>query len=310
MNTTKRLLALVALCLVIGLCCAEAAVYAVIVSGGRSKMYNHERYWNDCAFLYRTLRHDYALPAERITLLMADGDDPATDLLLDGATGFASSSTDLDGDGQPDLHLACTRQNLTDTFQRLASGLTAADQLLLFVVNHAELDERGEAFLWLWRGERLSATELAALLGTVQAGSVAVVLGPCYAGAFAEALQGEGRVVMAACGPTQLSWRCAERPYDEFVYHWTCAVARHDERGLPVASDADGDGRVSMAEAFSYARQHDRRPETPLLLSCPEALAGQLTLSGAGAPSAIGTVGAGNVPLGPVFDLRGRRLGP
>ena len=139
---------------------------------------------------------------------------------------------------------------------------------------------------------------------------MAVVLGPCYAGAFAEALQGEGRVVMAACGPTQLSWRCAERPYDEFVYHWTCAVARHDERGLPVASDADGDGRVSMAEAFSYARQHDRRPETPLLLSCPEALAGQLTLSGAGAPSAIGTVGAGNVPLGPVFDLRGRRLGP
>ena len=31
-------------------------LYAVLLSGGRNRLTNHERYWNDCAFLYRTLR--------------------------------------------------------------------------------------------------------------------------------------------------------------------------------------------------------------------------------------------------------------
>ena len=36
-------------------------VHAVVVSAGHSRLLNHERYWNDCAFLYRTLRHDHNL---------------------------------------------------------------------------------------------------------------------------------------------------------------------------------------------------------------------------------------------------------
>ena len=93
-----------------------------------------------------------------------------------------------------------------------------------------------------------------------------IVLGQCYAGAFAEVLQGEGRVVMAACSANQLSWATPDRTYDEFIYHWICAVAGHDEQNQPVPSDLDADSHITMAEAFTYARQHDRRPETPLLL--------------------------------------------
>ena len=29
--------------------------YAIILSGGISKLSNHERYWNDCSFIYQTL---------------------------------------------------------------------------------------------------------------------------------------------------------------------------------------------------------------------------------------------------------------
>ena len=48
-------------------------LYAVLVNGGRNRMTNHERYWNDCSFLYRTLRKTFHIPKRNITILMSDG---------------------------------------------------------------------------------------------------------------------------------------------------------------------------------------------------------------------------------------------
>lgn len=42
--------------------------YAVIVSGGCNKMYNYARYWNDCSFIYQTLRYTYGIPKEKYSL--------------------------------------------------------------------------------------------------------------------------------------------------------------------------------------------------------------------------------------------------
>ena len=42
----------------------EEHLYAVIINGGRNKLTNHERYWNDCSFLYQTLRHVYRIPKQ------------------------------------------------------------------------------------------------------------------------------------------------------------------------------------------------------------------------------------------------------
>jgi hypothetical protein len=75
-------------------------LYAVIVNGGRNRLTNHERYWNDCAFLYQTLRQTYHVPKRNITVLMSDGGLPYEDMLRDDGRGFISSPEDLDGDGQ------------------------------------------------------------------------------------------------------------------------------------------------------------------------------------------------------------------
>ena len=280
--------------------------YAVIISGGRSKMFNHERYWNDCAFLYRTLRQDCRTPPDHVTLLMADGDSPDNDMLRDGAVGFASSPTDLDGDGKPDLTLAATRENVEEVFRQLSVTLTTDDHLFVFITDHGERDDSGDVHLWLWGGERLSPQELGAMISQCKPQTMSVLLGQCYAGAFVTPLQGEGRVITAACAADQMSWACKERCYDEFVYHWTCAVAQHDEQGQPVASDTNGDGRVSMLEAFDYAVQHDRRPETPSLASQPATLAEQWSFGSI----TNGLRSSFNVPhptSDAVFDLLGRK---
>lgn len=285
--------------------------YAVIVSGGRSKMYNHERYWNDCAFLYRTLRQDCHLPKDHITLLMADGDNPATDMLRDGATGFASSPTDLDGDGQPDLSLAATRQNLDETFRSLSLTLTSSDHLFIFITDHGERDGDGSVHLWLWGDEQLTPAGLAALIGQCHPATMNILLGQCYAGAFVAELDKlnsqQGHVITAACGADQLSWSCKERPYDEFVYHWTCAVAQHDEQGKPVGSDQDGDGHVTMQEAYDYARQHDRRPETPGIASVPAGFAGGWSFGNIGTESGIPQISNLKSQTSSVYDLHGRK---
>jgi hypothetical protein len=56
-------------------------------------------------------------------------------------------------------------------------------------------------------------------------------------------------------------------------------VAGHDPEDNAVCADTDGDGYVSMAEAFDYASQHDRRQETPQYCSTPLTLGGQWFLS-------------------------------
>jgi hypothetical protein len=279
--------------------------YAVIISGGRRKMFNHERYWNDCAFLYRTLRQDYNIPKDHITLLMADGDNPATDMLRDGAKGFASSPIDLDGDGQADLTLAATRQNVDNTFRQLAATMTSADHLFLFITDHGERDADGSVRLWLWGCEQVCPDELAAIIGQCQPASMSILLGQCHAGAFVELLQGEERIITAACSAEQMSWSCKDRCYDEFTYHWTCAIAQHDEQGQHIDSDQDGDGCVSMQEAFDYARQHDRRPETPSLTTQSAAMASQWSFGRMGIENGIRQISNINSQASSVYDLQG-----
>jgi len=85
-----------------------ARTYVVIISGGGDKYMNKPRYWNDCSFLYRTLRLRYGIPKNNIYPLMADGANPAPDTRLSG-NNFISQSLDLDMDGNSEISRAATK---------------------------------------------------------------------------------------------------------------------------------------------------------------------------------------------------------
>jgi len=263
-------------------CCIVSAqettgrIHTVVISGGMNKMMNHERYWNDCSFLYRTLRDDLHFSKQDITLLMSDGGDPGRDMLLADGSGFASSSADLDGDGERDVWLPATLPQVEATLTELAATLTANDRLFLFIVDHGAFDDGlHQAYTYMWGGQRLYDTRLAQLLDAFHVQSMSVVLEFCRSGGFVADVQRDGRVVATSCAESEMSWACRDKPYDEFVYHWTCAVAGHDPYGNAVSADADGDGHVSMSEAFAYAQQHDQREETPQYCSMPASLGEQ-----------------------------------
>ena len=265
-----------------------ARLHSVIVNGGRNKLTNHERYWNDCSFLYRTLRHTYHIPQRNITVLMSDGGDTADDMIRADGWGFRSSPTDLDGDGQPDVNYSAKREMLVSVLYDLSKKLTTDDHLFLFFVDHGgSTDHLSDSFIWLWNDEKMEDYALAMLLRLFNVASMNILMGQCYSGGFMEELAREGRIMSASCCGNEQSWASPNLEYDEFVYHWICAVNGADEAGHPVDADTNHNGEVSMAEAFEYARSHDCVNETPQYASWPEQLGKQWTCAKAN----LGTLG-------------------
>ena len=100
--------------------------------------------------------------------------------------------------------------------------------------------------------------------------NVNVVLGQCFSGGFNDNLKKVGCVVASASTGSESSFACSDIPYDEFVYQWTCAVNEATHRKVYVKSDADNNGRVTMEEAFIYAKDNDRvSAEHPMYTSTP-----------------------------------------
>lgn len=251
---------------------AANRTYAIILSGGINRMSNYERYWNDCSFIYQTLVNKYGVPKENIFPLMSDGDNPNEDMRLTTG-GYASQSLDLDNDGVNEIKLAATKSNIQTTLNTLKNKLQKDDHLFLYVIDHGgSTDNESSSYICLWNYENLYDYELAEMLTpfTEKLVNVNVVLGQCYSGGFNDDLTKVGCVVASACMGNESSWACSDIPYDEFVYHWTSAVNGATHHNVSVNADADNNGRVTMAEAFDYAKSNDRvTKEHPQYVSTP-----------------------------------------
>lgn len=230
-------------------------------------MANDERFWNDCSFIYQTLVNRHDIPKDHIYPIMSDGDDPAEDMTLYDGWTFASQSLDLDNDGVNEIQLAATKSNIENTLNILNNILKTDDHLFIYIIDHGgtsdlhkNSDKSGNSYICLWNDEILSDYELANMLMpfTQKYVNINVVLGQCYSGGFIDDLNAAGCVVAAASAAYEEAWGCEHIPYDEFVYHWTCAINGADHLGNTINADIDYNGRVSMQEAFEYAKTHDR----------------------------------------------------
>ena len=257
--------------------------YAVIISGGVSKYMNYERYWNDCSYIYQVLRNKYNVNKENISVLMADGKSPAEDMRKADFSGFASSPLDLDYDGIADINYSATKSNIRNVFSNLSSKLTEKDQLFIYVIDHGGYDDdKAESYICLWNYENLYVSEFSNMLDKINTPYINMVFGQCFSGGFVKQLEKLGRVIATACAENESSWSCGDIPYDEFVFHWTNAVNGQNTVSMkPVSSDLDGNGIISMEEAFIFARENDRKTdkETPQFSSLNHSVCDDLSLS-------------------------------
>lgn len=97
--------------------------------------------------------------------------------------------------------------------------------------------------------------EMAELVSTIDARRIVVVAGPCYSGGWVEDLSGRGHIVCTATTEEAVSWA------GYFLEATTGALRGRSDPGFVL--DADGNGCVSILEAFNYASWSDPTDEIP-----------------------------------------------
>lgn len=233
--------------------------YAVLISGGYNAVNNHPRYWNDISFIYTTLKKKYGYKPDNIYVLFADGTSPSADN-SDGG----SSPTSLDGDKKPDINGAATKEQISLVFDTLQSRLTSEDFLFIFTTDHGGAGEDGGAVMYLWN-DYITDVEFGVEVNKLTAyDTMAIAMEQCFSGGFERSLAAKNRVFISAASATQYSWAMGPYyQYDEFSYYLTCALANARPDGGRVNADADGDGTVSLGEAYAFACANDTADETP-----------------------------------------------
>jgi hypothetical protein len=122
---------------------------------------------------------------------------------------------------------------------RLAAQAGSGDQVLVVLVGHGS--HEGPASRVNLPGPDLTAAELGRKLDAIRGARVAVVNAASASGDFTGVLAKPGRIVVTA---TKTAF---ERNETRFAEHFAEALARD-------VADTDKDGRVSLLEAFGYAR--------------------------------------------------------
>ncbi|HUV86726.1 MAG TPA: C13 family peptidase [bacterium] len=248
--------------------------YHVLISGGVNAWMNNPRYLNDLKFIYYTLQKRFD----------GNGDDNVYVIYADGV------SVDLDGDGDNDVDYAATEANVVGVLTTLAGKLGKDDILFVYVNNHGGYESGKDCYICLYYAEQITDDRFAALINKIQAGQMKFVFKQCYSGGMVDdlaALSGRNLVVATASKYDESAYGAESPPgfgadgYGEFTYWWTAAVyegypptvfpGTHPTSPDPKTADVNNDNKVSMKEAFDFAKKYDRRPEHPQYYASPAA---------------------------------------
>lgn len=272
--------------------------YAVLIAGGGSPDSNHIRYWNDLVTMYSILRAN-GYPADHITVIYADGLEPEDDTegKIDGDMPVDFSATRQNIQTTFDrLAMAMTPNDtlfimtndhggglLTRASGSLSPGIyggrqdnngdESADNLFEGAMNYDinnDGDKNDRFFidetLSLWQTTVFSDDEFATEINKIRNyKEMIIVCEQCFSGGMLRDLNGPRRIIMSAATDVQVSR--ARRPeliFNEFSFWFMAALSGEKPDGAGrVNADTDGNGRVSMAEAFNFAASNDETDETP-----------------------------------------------
>lgn len=221
---------------------AMKAPYAILIAGGASPANNHIRYWNDLLAMYTILTAN-GYPADHITVIYADGS--------------------AKGAGMP-VNYSASKANIATAFSNLAAKVGPDNAVYIMLNDHGAVMDGGHVGLDLWY-DKMSDAEFAAQVNKItQFKHMLIQMKQCYSGGFVDDLTGPNRVVMSSCRADQVSWAKLTLDFGEFTYWYMSALKGSFVDGTgPCNADKSGDQKISIAEAWNFAREHDKAPEVP-----------------------------------------------
>lgn len=224
-----------------------AEKYAVLYSGGIKPGKDHFRYWNDIIYMYFILQmHGYQ--SENIYVIYKDG---------------------VGEDTYTPVHYPATHDSMDTVFGILDSEMGLRDTLFFYTTNHG-----GSGGISVWgpmdSSGALTHEQVSNWLDDIVCNNMIIVMEQCVSGKFIThstySLSAPNRIIMTACKDDESSYACDdEGNWDEFVYHFMCALVSIQWNGDDIEVDADfnNDDKISMREAFIWAAIKDSRAETP-----------------------------------------------
>jgi len=130
-----------------------------------------------------------------------------------------------------------TAENINKQMNRFAASLNPKDRFIFYYTGQANVVS--ETLRLNLPGPDITHKQLAEWINAIKASSMLIVLDCPGAGLAVKALAGQGRIIIGAC--------TAEQHYStKFSEYFVPALIKQD-------SDADGDGRISLLEAFTSA---------------------------------------------------------
>jgi hypothetical protein len=213
------------LCLALGLVCAHDAsaqrVHVLIITGLAGEPQYRARFLEAAATLADSARTRWGVADSSLIVL---GEDPAQD--------------------PKHIQARSTKENVAQAFVRLSRRVAPGDIVLVFLNGHGAGE--GPTSRVNLPGPDPTATDFAAWISGFARQTVVFVNAASGSGDFIPVLAGRGRIIVSA---TKTG---IER--NESVF------ARPFVRGLTGSeADADKDGRVSVYEAFDYAKKETAR---------------------------------------------------
>ncbi len=220
-----------------------AEKYAVLYSGGIKPGKDYYRYWNDIIYMYFILQmHGYS--AENIYVIYKDG---------------------VGEDTYTPVDYPATHASLDTVFGILSDEMGARDTLFFYTTNHG-----GSGGISVWgpmdSSGALTHGQVSDWLDSITCHHMIIVMEQCVSGKFIQYISAENRVILTACKDDESSYGCdTEGNWDEFVFHFMCALVSFHwaDPGITVDADFNNDEKISMREAFIWASVKDSRSETP-----------------------------------------------
>ena len=160
--------------------------------------------------------------------------------LTDATITYLGDKPDIDA-AHDVVHIKArsTRANVEKAFADLAARAQPADEVVIMLIGHGSFDGKIGAFNLA--GPDLNTDDYARLVGALKAQRIVFVNTASSSGAFLQPLAGPGRTIITS---TKTG---GERNEPVFARYFAEAFA-------DASADTDRNGRISIAEAFEYAK--------------------------------------------------------
>jgi Peptidase C13 family len=214
---------------------------------------SNRRHVEDLEFAYRILTHRFGFPSSHIRVLCYDGTIGATD-------ANAAAMATWVGDGTPyemQVSASATKANLQSTLTSLSKQMNASSLLFVHTNNHGS-----PTGLCIDNSTVLTPSEWGTMLDGMKGfGTLVVTMEQCYSGAFSQSTLDHSkadRTSFASAVPADKVSAGASH-FDPWAQVWLESVNGATAYGASLSHDPDanGDGRISVREAFDYSDTYD-----------------------------------------------------